>query len=268
MAAAIITLTTDFGLEDSYSAAMKGVILGINPEANIIDITHHIKSHNILEAAFIIDSVYSYFPPGTIHVVVVDPGVGTKRKAVILQTPSGYFVAPDNGVLSYILKDLAEKSIATQAAAITNPAYIKNHVSNTFHGRDIFAPAAAHISLGIPRSEFGEPLTSLMTFDVPVPQKTAGGALTGEVIHTDAFGNLITDIKESDLPAGRFSVILGNCVIPGLSRSYAEGGDFLALIGSSGRLEIAARNSSAAQKLGLDTGARVEIRAAAGERNL
>ncbi|HEU65301.1 MAG TPA: S-adenosyl-l-methionine hydroxide adenosyltransferase, partial [Chloroflexi bacterium] len=182
----IITLTTDFGCDDAYVAAMKGAILSVNPEANIIDINHSVKPQNILQAAFMLSTAYRYFPKQTIHMAIVDPGVGSERRGIILKTPSAYFVAPDNGILSYIIDDLfhVESHASTEytrglkevvfkagleAVAITDPRFWRQPVSPTFHGRDIFAPVAGGLSLGISLYEFGEKISSLHVLSIPKP---------------------------------------------------------------------------------------------------
>jgi S-adenosylmethionine hydrolase len=200
---AIITLTTDFGLTDAYVAAMKGVILGINPEATLVDISHTIKPQNIPQAAFVLSTAYQFFPRKTIHLVVVDPGVGTERRAIILRTPSADFVAPDNGVLSYVLqqcksvKDNAniqqvELEPGMEVVTITKPQFWRSPVSPTFHGRDIFAPVAARLALGFPPIDFGETITSVTMLSLPHPYQAPDGSLVGYILHIDNFGNLIT----------------------------------------------------------------------------
>ena len=251
--AGIITLTTDFGINDAYVGIMKGVILGINPDIHLIDISHGIEPQNIPQAAYILDTAHPYFPKGTIHVVVIDPGVGSDRRAVILRTSEALFVAPDNGVLSYVEKDMVE------AVAITNPRFWLNPASTTFHGRDIFAPVAARLSLGTALCEFGEAATSLITLPPSEPIIEADGTLIGCVIHIDRFGNLITNIKHRDLQRKDQQIeVKGHC-IKGLSYSYDEGDELLALIGSDGRIEIAARNGSAVALLEAKVGDRVDI---------
>lgn len=256
--AAVITLTTDFQEDDGYVAAMKGVILSINPDVKLIDISHRIAPHDIKDAAFILSTVVSFFPSGTIHLVVVDPGVGTGRKAVILNIGTAYFVAPDNGVLSYIISEFKDSGL--KAVTVSNTEYRRPEVSRTFHGRDIFAPAAAYLSLGIPMEMFGEPLGSLNTFPVPFPYQEADGGLTGEVLHIDSFGNLITNIRERNLPEGKLIVEIADRNIPGLSRSYQEGGRLLAIIGGSGYLEIALKEGNASKYLKAKTGVKIYVR--------
>ncbi len=271
----IITLTTDFGLTDGYVAAMKGVILGINPEAKFVDICHNIKPQNIFQAAFVLSTAYPFFPQKTIHVVVVDPGVGTERRAIILRTPSADFVAPDNGVLSYVIQESSAKPAADninlqeielepglEAVAITKPQFWRTPVSSTFHGRDLFAPVAALLSLGFPPIDFGEAITSLTMLPLPQAYRRLDGSLVGHILHIDNFGNLITNIKGSDLlPAKQpITVEIGNHVISGLSRTYAEGQGLLTLIGSSGYLEVSLKGGSASAFLDAEVGSEVRLR--------
>jgi len=271
----IITLTTDFGLTDAYVAAMKGVILGINPEAKLIDICHSIKPQNIPQAAFVLSTAYQFFPQKTIHLVVVDPGVGTERRAIILRTPSADFVAPDNGVLSYVIQASSAKPAADnvnlqerelepglEAVAITKPQFWRTPISSTFHGRDIFAPVAALLSLGFPPIDFGEAITSLTMLPLPKPHRRPDGSLVGHVLHIDNFGNLITSIKGSDLLPTKQPIMVevGNHLISGLSRTYAEGQGLLTLIGSSGYLEVSLKGGSASAFLDAEVGSEVRLR--------
>jgi S-adenosylmethionine hydrolase len=270
---AVITLTTDFGLADAYVAAMKGVILNINPEVTLVDICHTIEPQNILQAAFILSTVYEYFPPGTIHLVVVDPGVGTGRRAIILKTPQASFIAPDNGVLSYILPpdsfelltnggQLVRLKTGLEVIAITQSQFWRSPVSPTFHGRDVFAPVAARLSLGLPPSDFGEKIDSLIAFPCPNLHQAKDGVLVGCIVHIDRFGNLITNIKSGDLPRRNQSISIetGSHVINGLVHTYAEGEDLMGLIGSSGHLEIALKDGSASVFLDARVGDEVKVR--------
>ena len=272
---AIITLTTDFGSADAYVAAMKGVILGINPEAKLIDICHSIKPQDISQAAFVLSTVYEFFPQRTIHLVVVDPGVGTERRAIILRTPLADFVAPDNGVLSYVIQQSSAKPIdfnrqqielepGLKAVAITKPQFWRSPVSPTFHGRDIFAPVAAYLSLGYPPTDFGEAITSLTVLPLPRPYQASDGTLVGHIIHIDNFGNLITSIKSHDLPSQAITIEVGEQLINGLSRTYGEGEGLLALIGSSGYLELSLKGGNASAFLGAEVGNEVRIRLKSG----
>lgn len=266
---AIITLTTDFGLDDAYVAAMKGVILEINPVATIVDICHSIEPQNIRQGAFVLSTAFSYFPQDTVHLVVIDPGVGGPRRAIILETENAIFVAPDNGVLSYVVRASAGKPVSRstlmklppdlQAFEITNSKYWRHPVSPTFHGRDIFAPVAAHVSLGIPLGELGRPIASVNVFPLPHPRTDAAGNLVGHIVHIDRFGNLITDVTDHDLPPGGYSIDVAGHRIDSLSHSYEQGRDLLAVIGSSGRLEIASNGGSAARLLGSKLGDELRV---------
>ena len=266
----IITLTTDFGVRDTYVGTMKGVILSINPNVQIVDITHAIPPQDIYEAAFSIYSAHSYFPKGTIHVVVVDPGVGSDRQAIVYQTNSAFFVCPDNGVLSYLLPNVeAEQEHSIDVVEIQNKAYYLPEVSNTFHGRDIFAPVAAHLSLGVPLADFGPPVQTLVQLPIPVPE-LSGNMLTGQIVKIDRFGNAITNISESTIDrlesatTGKitaYEIRIGNVRLNRFNRAYAESGvgKPLAIIGSSGLLEIAINGGNAKEGLGLKWGDPVVI---------
>ncbi len=253
---AIITLTTDFGIDDSYVAEMKGVIPSINPEVTIVDICHTINPQNIAQAAYILSTTNRRFPRGTIHIVVVDPGVGTERQAVLLINEHGYFLGPDNGVLSCVVEEAGE---GIEAFAITNPSFWLSPLSDTFHGRDIFAPVAAHLSLGAPPHEIGDLIPSLTTFVLPRPQIGEDRMLIGKVVHIDHFGNLITDIRRSDLPKGRLFIEVCGHIIDNLSTSYEEGEEFMAIIGSSEQLEVSVQKGSAARYLGARIGDEVKV---------
>lgn len=265
-----ITLTTDFGLADGYVAAVKGVIYSLNPEATIVDISHNIQPRNILQAAFVLSTAHSFFPLYTVHLVVVDPGVGTNRRAIILKTPRAQFVAPDNGVLSYIFDAYLLESVPdgrrvklspeVKAYAINKPEYWHQPVSNTFHGRDILATVAARLSLGMPAFSLGDNVDKVMAFPVPVPLRKEG-AIIGHILHIDNFGNLITDIKESYLSTIGLSatIIVNKYTIEGFARTYSEGKGLVALFGSSGYLEIAVTNGDAASFLKAKVGDEVRI---------
>jgi S-adenosylmethionine hydrolase len=273
---AIITLTTDFGLCDAYVAEMKGVILGINPDVRIVDICHTIKPQNITQAAFVLHTAYRFFSERTIHIVVVDPGVGSQRRAILLRTPFADFIAPDNGVLSYIIQKVAEKPVTgstlklkagATAISLTKSKYWRKQVSATFHGRDIFAPVAAHLSLGKSPEELGKQIDTLITTPLLHAHKTQNGT-TGHIIHIDNFGNLITNVSEQDLPKKRedITISIGGKRIHGLSRTYQESEGLLSLIGSHGYLEISLKNGSAGAFLGVGTGDQVRITLQSGGR--
>lgn len=269
----IITLTTDFGLEDPYVAAMKGVILTISPQVTIVDISHAVRPQAIAQGAFLLASAWPHFPRGSIHVGVVDPGVGTKRRALAVRTPAATFVGPDNGLLSPALPDEVREAAWGQdqaapvrlpegyrAVSLTNEAYFHQPVSSTFHGRDIFAPVAAHISLGVPLEDLGPPVEEMLALAPVRARCQPDGSLRGRVIHIDVFGNLVTDIRCEDLPAGRPTVEVATGRIVGLSTTYQEDAEILAVVGSSGYLEIAAPKASAAGLLGAALGMPVLVR--------
>ncbi len=257
----IITLMTDFGTSDNYVGVMKGVILSINPQAQIVDITHTIPPQDIHGAAFLIDSAYRYFPTGTIHLIVVDPGVGSERGAIVCQTQTAYFVCPDNGIVTHLLHN-NEESI--HAVTVENSAYFLPQVSNTFHGRDIFAPVAAHLSRGVSIDKLGNPVTNPVQLPIPKPEVTTE-TIVGHVIWIDSFGNLITNISHEilELLAGQNNVVIhaGIARIDRLNHSYAESvvGEPLAIIGSSNRLEISINQGDAAQVLGLRRGDAITV---------
>ncbi len=249
----IVTLCTDFGLRDGYVAAMKGVILSIAPQVCLVDISHQITPQSVREGAFVLRSAYTFFPSGTVHLVVVDPGVGSERRAMAVQAAEHLFVAPDNGVLAYVLR----REQQVQAVSLTNPVYWREEVSETFHGRDIFAPVAAHLALGVPLEDLGKPLEELVQLDLPVPERRSNGTIVGHVIHVDGFGNVVTNIPADMLrDCDRWQVMAGKEWIIGLSSTYASAakGDLVALIGSHGFLEIAVREGSAARIAHLQVG--------------
>jgi S-adenosyl-L-methionine hydrolase (adenosine-forming) len=267
----IITLTTDFGTADTFVGTMKGVILGIAPNAQIIDLTHDIAPQDIHAGAFSLASAYHYFPRGTIHVAVIDPGVGTRRRPIAVTTDRATFICPDNGLLSYPLDEVSAHvdrdpfvmgrvalPTAWHAIHLSNAQYWLQPLSSTFHGRDIFAPVAAHLAMGIAPAAMGTRIADLAAFAVP-RTRTVPGAAIGQVLHVDRFGNLITNIRPDNLPQGQLSIRVGGAAIAGISKSYQDGTDLVALIGSSGTLEIAFRNGNASQTLGVTVGADVHV---------
>jgi S-adenosylmethionine hydrolase len=262
----IITLTTDFGDKDSYAGVMKGVIIGIYPQAVIVDITHQIDPQDLIQAAFSIRSSYRYFPRKTVHVVVVDPGVGTGRAVVAFEWAGHYFLGPDNGVLSLIKDEGPVKWMV----AIDNPELFHHPVSDTFHGRDIFAPVAAHILRGLSPAQLGSPMdpADMVNLDYLPPQMTKNGEILGLIVDVDRFGNLITDIdmgRIETLKGGQSNhsilVTVGNQRIKGLSTTYQDRhpGDFVTYIGSRSFLEIALNQSNAADYLGIGKGESVKV---------
>lgn len=254
----VVTLTTDFGIRDPYVATMKGVILRIAPAVTLVDISHDIAPHSVTEAAYILAGAYRYFPAGTIHLAVVDPGVGGGRRAVAVRSGEHRFVAPDNGLLTLALR--GEK---WEAVELTNDRYWLPNVSHTFHGRDLFAPVAAHLARGVPLDWLGPAVNDLSQLPWPAPSRTPEGTVIGHVVHVDRFGNLITDIPADLLEdLGSVRIEIGSLQMERLSETYAEGtpGQILALIGSHGYLEVAVREGSAASMTGLGTGAPVALR--------
>jgi len=247
----IITLTTDFGLSDPFVGIMKGVILGIAPHVQLVDITHDIPAYNILEAALVVESAYRYFPESTVHLVVVDPGVGSDRRPLAAVSKSHRFVAPDNGVLSAISgKDVHH---------ITNHHFFLNPVSRTFHGRDIFAPVAAHLARGLSIEQVGPRVYDFEEKPLPRPRKE-GDKLVGTVLRIDKYGNLITNLRPSNL-GPTFSIRITGQRIDRLRSNFAEGepGEVFAIEGSTGYIEIALNQGSAAERLKVETGAEIEV---------
>jgi S-adenosyl-L-methionine hydrolase (adenosine-forming) len=256
----IVTLTTDFGQRDPFVGVMKGVILGICREATPIDLTHEIAPFDIREAAVALESAWRFFPRGTIHLAVVDPGVGGRRRALALEAGGHYFVGPDNGLFSFALMRDEWSAVAVEA-----PAYRRSEVSRTFHGRDIFAPAAGHLAAGVPLQHLGPRVTDPIQLPLPRCRRT-GDEILGEVIGTDRFGNLLTSVTAemvSELaPDGAIKVALAGQEIRGLASSYEESppGVAAAIVGSSGRVEIFVKNASARAVLGASPGAELTIR--------
>lgn len=255
----IITLTTDFGLKDGYVGTMRGVILGICPEARLTDLTHEVPPQDIQTAAFILYQSFAYYPSHTIHCVVVDPGVGSKRRAVAISTDRGIFVGPDNGVFSLIL-GLTDLNVY-EAVTLTNPAYQLENVSTTFHGRDIFAPAAAHIAAGVAPREFGPSAINLVRLESTLPPPEPNQA---RVIHIDHFGNLVLNITTAQINAPeQIAFRVGRRIVRGLRETFTdvEEGQPLAYVGSSwGHIEIAIRNGNAARSLGVSVGDVINIK--------
>jgi hypothetical protein len=255
----IITLTTDFGLSDHFVGAMKGVILKILPGAAIVDICHGIGPFQIPEAAFAISQAYPCFPGKTVHVVVVDPGVGTQRRPILAEAAGQYFVAPDNGVLSMIFS--REKCKVRQ---ITASRYFLSPVSATFHGRDIFAPVAARLAKGIPPARFGRLIQDALRSTFEKPVRTGKRFWSGTVLKVDHFGNLITNFRLDQFPeisSRPFQMKAGLLAAERLASSYAEGipGELILIPGSSGYLEVALNKGSAARKLACGAGSPVEL---------
>jgi S-adenosylmethionine hydrolase len=256
----VLTLTTDFGTGSPYVAAMKGVILSINPGVTLVDVTHDVRPQDARHAAIVLFDVSRRFPAGAIHVAVVDPGVGTDRAIVYARIGVHHYVAPDNGLLSR----LAARTPPSRLLGVENPEYWLRPVSTTFHGRDVMAPVAAHLSLGLDPEKLGPPREKLLMLDWPEPVLLPG-RIEGEILDIDSFGNLITNIEAEMLAAipdkREASVELGRHKTKGICSTYAEQppGALIALIGSTGRLELAVGGGNAARRLGIGVGAPVLV---------
>jgi S-adenosyl-L-methionine hydrolase (adenosine-forming) len=256
----IITLTTDFGTSDHLVGTMKGVILNINPAARIVDLNHHVAPFDVLDGALSIANAYSYFPPRTIHVIIVDPGVGTDRRPLLVSGEKQYFIAPDNGVLSVIF----EREPCT-VRHVTAEHYFLNPISSTFHGRDIFAPTAAWLSKAFQTEAFGEEITDSVRFTMPKPKAT-GQVVKGVVLRVDAFGNLMTNLTIEHVPleaveAGTVKLSVGGKEVRKLVQTFALGapGEPVAVFGSAGFLEVAVNRGNASRTLGANRGAEVTL---------
>lgn len=293
----MLVFTTDFGLSDPYAGVMRGVALAINPATRCVDLTHQIAPQNIAQGCFVLGVSFRYFPANAIHIAVVDPGVGTARRPLLLDTPHGRFVGPDNGLFSDVLAAFAEGGGPVESGVslkpgeyalpglpiggasppgpgesglppgvaawqLTNPAYWRHPVSCTFHGRDIFAPAAAHLSLGAAPADMGEPVDRVVWRPTPRPE-IRPWAVAGQVIYQDSYGNLITNIPAAALPEDRAAqVYIAKRMIADLSRTFADaalGQPLVALVGSLGFLEVAAPNASAAAYLDAGPGTAVLV---------
>ena len=255
----IITLTTDFGTDDWFVGTMKGVIATISPKTTVVDISHAIASGNIRAGAFALSASYKYFPKGTVHLAIVDPGVGSKRRAIAVQTEQYFFVGPDNGVLSFALRSERIKA----ARALENKAYFLDSISQTFQGRDVFAPVAAHLARGVVLARFGPRVASFVRLDWPEP-KLRHESIEGEVIYIDKFGNAITNIPEASIAClGRehIGIFKGRRRMCALTTHYqaVPAGQAVAVPGSSGYLEIAVNGGDARAMLGLRIGDRITV---------
>jgi len=254
-----LTLTTDFGLSDHFVGTMKGVILAICPEAQIVDISHDVTPFEIGEGAYLIAQAYRYFPKKTVHVVVVDPGVGTARRPVVMEAAGQYFVAPDNGVLGMV----QAREEGAKFRAITNAKYFLKEVSTTFHGRDIFAPVGAHLAAGVPAGRLGKPIEDFFKPGFDKPHREGKRTWMGRILRIDRFGNVITNFHadEFDLALHRFQLAFGPVEVTAVAKNYAEhgSGELFAIKGSSGYYEVSMSQGSAAKKIGCEVGAAVEL---------
>lgn len=274
----LIALLTDFGTQDAYVGVMKGVMAGICPDAQFVDLTHAIEPQNVRQGAFVLMTAFGYFPKGTVFLVVVDPGVGSQRRAIAARAGDCFFVAPDNGVLNYVLRRYPYAVINE----LTSPAHQLAQVSSTFHGRDVFAPAAAYLAAGESLDRLGGRVRDPQKLPQPTLALEAN-RLTGEVLHIDHYGNIVTSLgalawasgddlvltpafgsvrKPQRFSASKASCHMGSAKIDGVSRTYAQvgQGELVALIGSSGFLEISVNHGSAAERLGVHLGDAVEVR--------
>ena len=246
----IVTLTTDFGISDPYTGMMKGVILSINPKARLIDISHMVKAGSINHAADIIRDTFSFFPSGTIHIVVVDPGVGSKRRLIGIEAEGHFFIGPDNGIFWPVVNDFK----GTKIIHLTDKKYFRPMPSPTFHGREIFAPVAAHLSLGVDLASMGQKINDPVKLESPAAYEK-DGILYGQIVHVDHFGNLISNIYNAKLKgflkSSGLTIEVGNLIIKKLDNIYSdvEKGELLAFINSSDLLEIAVHLSRASEYL-------------------
>ncbi len=252
----IVTLTTDFGLKDGNVGVMKGIIWKLAPRAHIADLSHQISPQNIAEAALILSRSAPYFPQDSVHIVVVDPGVGTQRRPIAGRIGEQLFVGPDNGFLTPLLENAEQQNLYTEFIHLNRPQFWLPDVSHVFHGRDIFAPAGGHLASGTPLLALGSQITDLVRLPMPRPQQLPDG-YQGEIIHIDHFGNLSTNLRQADLAGHtRLSIQLRGVEIPGLYHTFGElpPGSLMALIGSTGSLIISLVNGSAAQALSAQLG--------------
>jgi len=258
----LVTLTTDFGSSDHFVGVMRGVILGVNPAAQIVDLCNAVNSFDVLDGALTIGQAYSYFPADTIHLVVVDPGVGTTRRPLLVRTEKHYFIAPDNGVLSLVM-DKEERLLVRH---ITSTHYFREPVSNTFHGRDVFAPCAGWLSKGVEPEKFGPEITDYVRFALPKPKVIAERAIKGAVLKVDKFGNLITNLNPENAPelfaaGAQVKIKIGQNEVAVIRGTYADGqpGELFGVLNSMGLLEIACNRGSAAQAAKAGRGAEVVV---------
>lgn len=256
----VITLTTDFGLTDHFVGTMKGVIAGIAPQATVIDLCHQVTPYEILEAGFVLEQAYRYFPKGTIHVVVVDPGVGTSRRPILVEAAGQCFIGPDNGLFTLLYA--AEPKHKVRAISATK--YYLKVLSNTFHGRDLFAPCAAHLAKGVSPALFGKIIRDYTQATAIFATRTGKRVWTGQVLKVDHFGNLITNLRANEFDiagAKHFELMAGSQIVSRFARNYQESdfGELFVIEGSSGYLEVSVCQGSAAKQLGCGAGAPLEL---------
>ena len=265
-ACGIVSMLTDFGLSDGYVGAMKGVMLRIDPGLRLVDLSHQVERHDVVTAALVLSHLAGHFPQGTVHLAVVDPGVGGDRRALAVETEDFFFVGPDNGLFTAALQRYPPRRLV----AIEPTPYLPARRSDTFHGRDVFAPVAAHCAAGVPVDRFGKPVDEFRTVEIPAPRRS-GQMIQGQVIAVDRFGNLVTNVSREDVAnfSGGAEVIveIGGTVIAGLSRSYLQAGRGhpLAIMNSWDHLEVAVSEGDARAKLGMGRGQPVTVRRRAGK---
>jgi S-adenosylmethionine hydrolase len=263
LARSIITLTTDFGSADHYAGVLKGVILNICPDAHVVDICHDLRPYDVLDGAFAIAQAYRYFPPRTIHLVVVDPGVGSTRRPILVSAGNYSFIAPDNGVLSLLYA--REENVTVRH--ITASHYFLEPVSQTFHARDVFAPIAGWVARQVEPEKFGDRIDDFVRFQLPQPKRLNDRLLKGIVLRTDRFGTLTTNLTPEDVPElfgddpQPFKLVVGKTEVTKLAASYEHEapGEVFAILGSSGYLEISVNRGSAASAVGVGKGAEVGV---------
>ncbi len=256
-----ITLLTDFGLHDGYNGVLKGVIWNILPEAQIADISHNIAPQNIAEGALILARSAFFFPAGTVHVAVVDPGVGTARRPVAIRAGEHTFVGPDNGLFTLVMQRAERYGWPVEAVVLDQPKYWLPQVSNVFHGRDIFSPVAAHLASGVTLREVGTPISDPVGLDLPLPVRTSQG-WTGRVLAADIYGNIATNLYRSDLDGMTVKCVrIAGEEIQGMVRTFGDRptGELIALFDSDDELAISVVNGNAAERLKIGPGAEVEV---------
>jgi len=251
----IISLTTDFGLADGYVGIMKGVILGIAPHARLVDLSHNIAPQNVRQASHVLARAAPYFPAGTIHLAVVDPGVGSQRRPLLVTTGRARYVGPDNGIFSHALREAG-----AQAWALDQPRYWRDQISQTFHGRDIFAPVAAHLAAGVAPERLAQRIHDPIRLPLPQPSRHPDGHISGEIIHVDHFGNLLSNVPADWVARGGWLCRIAGRNAP-LVHAYAEvaEGAPAGLVGSDGAVEIAVRNGNASQQFNVGMGEKLEL---------
>jgi hypothetical protein len=257
----IITLTTDFGQSDYDVGVLSGVIWNSAPRARVVDLSHEVARHNVFEAALLLDRCTPYFPDGTIHVAVVDPGVGTERRGIAARLGAQWFVGPDNGLITLMHRRAQAAEQPIEIVQLNRPRYRLAEVSHIFHGRDVFAPAAAHLAAGVPLAELGDPISDPVLLEIPTPERGERG-WRGVVMHVDAFGNLSTNLERQQIEhTGKIAIHLRDARIEGLVRTFgeAEPGELVALFDSSGKLSVCVVNGNAAARLKARVGDPVEV---------